>query len=452
MPAPRVLSVFFIAACTVNDITVRTSAIDNRSQSDTGDDYEFAHVSAESYTLQKPGFYAVHGAGDWTSMFKEDVKGNRPPVPNAIDFQKQMLFVATSKTPGAKTIEVQKITRTFDGLHIYVLETLTPENCPAQAALKGPPMDIVSLDNVKFDMHVVYDRVHADSCGPPPDAVVACRVAGSGQAGADRIAASMGETIDCDSNQSKAQTGTIVERRWELKKPPGSSSKVVIGKENIGITFPIDAWGAYQIELGVRDSTRDGTGLGVVEVLPPNAGVQLYWTREDADPKALPRVELHVIDLGSWSDCNAKMSKPWCEVKVTGALQQAAISPQENHRYKVQVRYLDARLPGSPGICVRAFGGKGARPQSSCDGEDVQRGKNALWELGALDIPHAVFYDARLPKPPEPQASNADAGAPASTLTNVVIPPPPPPATTRTAAPPPPPPPPATTSTATIEL
>ena len=448
MAARRVFSLFFIAACNVNDITVRTSAIDNRSSSDTGDDYEFQHVASESYTQQKPGFYAVHGAGDWTSMFTESAQGTRPPMPTSVDFQKQMLFVATSKTPGAKSIEVQKITRTFDGLHIYVLETLTPENCPAQAAQKGPPMDIVSLDNVKLDMHVVYDRVHADSCGPPPDAIVACRVAGSGQAGSDHIAASVGETIDCDSNQSKPQTGTIVERKWELVKPPGSSTKVVIGKDNIGVTFPVDAWGSYQVDLGIRDATRDGTGLGVVDVLPPNAGVQLYWTREGADPASLPRVELHVIDLGSFADCNAKTSKPWCEVKVVGALQQAAISPEEKRRYKVQVRYLDARLPGAPGICVRAFA-KGTRAQSSCDGEDVQRGKNATWELGALDIPHGVFYDARLPKPPEVVATTADAGAPPAALTNVVIPPPPPPATTHVTQPPPPP---TATSTATIEL
>jgi hypothetical protein len=451
MAARRVFSLFFMAACAVNEITVRTSEVDNRSQSDTGDDYEFQHVTSADYTQQKPGFYAVHGQGDWTSMFKESPQGTRPPLPASVDFQKQMLFVATSKTPGAKSIEVQKITRTFDGLHIYVLETLTPENCPAQTAAKGPPMDIVTLDNVKYDMHVVYDRIHADSCGPPPDAIVACRIAGSGQAGADHITASVGETIDCDGNQSKAQTGTIIDRKWELAKPPGSSSKLVVGKDNIGVTFPVDAWGSYSVDLGVHDATREGTGLGVVDVLPQSVGVQLYWTREGADPASLPRVEIHVIDLGSFTDCNAKTSKPWCEVKVTGALQQASISPQENHRYKVQVRYLDARLPGAPGLCVRAFS-KGARAQSSCDGEDVQRGKNATWELGALDIPHAVFYDARLPKPPEPKIADADAGAPPAALTNVVIPPPPP-ATTRTAAPPPPPPPTATaTSTATIEL
>ncbi len=450
MAARRVLSLLFIAACLKsNDISVRTSEIDNRSPSDTGDDYEFQHVTADNLTQQKPGFYAVHGPSDWMSLFTESAQGTRPPLPAGVDFQKQMLFVATSKTPGAKSIEVQKITRTFDGLHIYVLETLTPQNCPAQPS-KGPAIDIVSLDNVTFDMHIVYDRVHADSCGPPPDAIVACRIAGSGQPGADRIAANIGETIDCDSSQSKAQTGTIVERKWELTKPPGSSTKVVIGKDNVGVTFPVDAWGTYQVDLGVRDATRDGSSLGAVDVLPPNAGVQLYWTREGADPASLPRVELHVIELGSSTDCNAKTSKPWCEVKIAGALQQATISPQENKRYKVQVRYLDARLPGAPGICVRAFA-KGARAQSACDGEDVQRGKNATWELGALDIPHATFYDARLPKPPESALANADAGAPPAALTNVVIPPSPPPTTTATHTAPPPPT--ATpTSTSTIEL
>ena len=431
----RVCALVFLAACVKsNDITVRTSAVDDRSQTDTGDDYDFQHVSVEGYTQQKPGFYAVHGASDWVSMFDESPQGTRPPVPASVDFQKSMLFVATSKTPGAKSIEVQKITRTADGLHIYVLETLPADQCPAQDK-KGTPMDIVSLDNVPFDMHVVYDRVHADSCGPPPDAVVTCRVAGSGQAGSDKLVATPGENIDCDSSQSKPQIGQIVDRKWQLNAaPPGSSTKLTVGKDNIGVTFPVDAWGAYQVGLDVRDATRDGSGLGVVEVLPPDAGVELYFSRP-GDPASMPRVELHVIDLGSFADCNAKTSKPWCDVKGSPLLQQATISPESNRRYKVQVKYLDARLPGGPGVCVRAFA-KGAPPQSTCDGEDVQRGKNAIWELGALDLPHATFYDARLPKPP-------------AATTTTSAPPPPPPATTHATPPPPPPPP---SGSAQIEL
>ena len=451
----RVCALVFLAACVkANDITVRTSAIDDRSQSDTGDDYDFQHVPVEGYTQQKPGFYAVHGAGDWISMFNESPQGARPPVPASVDFDKNMLFVATSKTPGAKSIEVQKITRTADGLHVYVLETLPADSCPP-VPQKATPMDIVSLDNVTYDMHVVYDRVHAETCGPPPDAVVACRIAGAGQAGGDQIKASPGEMIDCDSTKSKPQIGTIVDRKWQLNAvPPGSATKLTVGKDNLGVTFPVDAWGVYQVGLDVRDQTREGSGLGVVEVLPPDAGVELYYTRAaNVDPATLPRVELHVFELGSFADCNIKTSKPWCEIHSAVALQQATLSPESNKRYKVTVKYLDARLPGGPGVCVRAFA-KGTQPVSTCDGEDVQRGKNATWELGALDVPHATFYDARLPKPPAPVvASNADAGAPAATLT-AVIPPPPPPTTTTTVthAPPPPPPPTAPTGSAQIEL
>src|SRR5438445_2434492 len=93
MAARRVFLVFVIAACLKsNDITVRTSAIDNRSPSDTGDDYDFQHVATEGYAQQKPGFYAVHGQADWTSMFSESTKGTRPPLPASVDFTKQMLF------------------------------------------------------------------------------------------------------------------------------------------------------------------------------------------------------------------------------------------------------------------------------------------------------------------------------------------------------------------------
>ncbi|HEX4511968.1 MAG TPA: hypothetical protein VH054_00485, partial [Polyangiaceae bacterium] len=73
------LSLLFIAACLKsNDITVRTSEIDNRSPTDTGDDYEFQHVSADNLAQQKPGFYAVHGPADWTAMFTESAQGTRP--------------------------------------------------------------------------------------------------------------------------------------------------------------------------------------------------------------------------------------------------------------------------------------------------------------------------------------------------------------------------------------
>ncbi|HEY1958548.1 MAG TPA: hypothetical protein VGH28_23180 [Polyangiaceae bacterium] len=440
MNAVRACLLVLLAACVkTNDISVRTSAVDDRSPTDTGDDYDYEHVAADGYLRQKPGFFAIHGMTDWSEAFARDEAGNVPPLPAAVDLKSKMLFVATSKTPDAKSIEVQKITRTFDGLHIYVLETLPAPSCPAEPR-KAPPMDIVALDNVQLDLHVVYDRVHADTCGPPPDAVVTCRVAGSGSPGDAKISASPGEVIDCDSNKSKAQVGAITDRSWQLGGlPPGSASKLAIGKNAIGVTFPVDAWGVYQVDLTIHDAVREGSGLGLVEVLPPEAGVELYYAHaERMDPASLPRAELHVIEmpwgLGTSGDCSLKSPRSFCEVHTAVGAQQGTLNPQENKRYRVMVRYLDARLPGAPNACVRAFA-KGIVPVSTCDAADAQRGKGSVWDLGALDVPHAAFYDAHLAKPPAPIAATPDAGAP-------------PPAPTATQAPPPP----APTGSSNIEL
>ena len=100
---------------------------------------------------------------------------------------------------------------------------------------------------------------------------------------------------------------------------------------------------------------------------------------------------------------------------TTPTLQQAILRPEEKKRYRVVVEYLDPRLPGTAVPCVRLFA-KGAKAESTCVRRllDAQRAKNATWELGALDMPHATFYDARLPKPPE-TASAAPPPPPAAT-------------------------------------
>ena len=453
MPTLRWLLVLLVVAGCVksNDITVRTSEIDDRSPSDTGDDYDFEHVTADGYARQNPGFFAVHGQSDWYQVFKRDDSGNVPPMPKDVDFKSHMLFVATSKTPGAKSIEVQKITRTFDGLHIYVLETLPAPSCPPEPS-KGPPMDIVSLDNVPFDMHVVYDRVHADTCGPPPDAVVVCRVAGSGSPGDAKMTATPGEMIDCDSSQSRPRVGAINDRSWQLGSlPPGSATKLTVGKGAMGVSFPVDAWGVYQVDLTIHDAVREGSALALVEVLPPAAGVELYFAHaERLDPATLPRTELHVVEmpfgLGSNGDCSLKAQRAFCEMHTAVGMQQGALTPEGHKRYRVMVKYLDARLPGAPTVCVRAFT-RGVVPESACDAEDVQRGKGSVWDVGALDLDHATFYDAHLAKPPAPAAPSTTP-PPAPSVTHAPPPPrpPPPPATHA------PPPPPAPTGSAEIEL
>lgn len=400
-------SLVLLAGCVKsNDITVRTSEMDQRSTPEAGDDYDFQPVPSDAYSRQNPGFFAVHGEADWVQAFKRDDSGNAPPLPSGIDWKTHMLFVATSKTPGAKSIEVQKITRTFDGLHIYVLETLPAASCPVEPTARLP-MEIVSLDNVPLDLHVVYDRVHAETCGPPPDAVVTCRVAGSGAPGEAKITASPGEMIECDSSQARPRVGAIGTRSWQLGAlPPGSATKLTVGKGEMTVSFPVDAWGVYQIDLTVRDAAREGSALALVEVLPPAAGVELYFEHADRlDPATLPRTELHVVEsphgLGSAADCSLKAARDFCDVHTAVSMQQAALTPEPKQRYRVMVRYLDARLPGAPTACVRVFS-RGVVPTSVCDAGGASRGRGAVWNVGLLDLEHASISDAPVAHEPAP--------------------------------------------------
>ncbi len=435
-----------IAGClNANHLVISTSPIDEHTPSDTGDDYDFEHVATDGYTRQKTGFYVVRDENDWRAIWKDTKDSAAPPSsPAKIDYKKKMIFVATSPSDDAKLIEVQKVTHTFAGLQIYVVETLPPKNCPPRAPLKSTPMDIVAFDTVKDDVHVHYDRLRAETCGPPPDAVAVCRVAGSGAAGSEKLASSPGDSIDCDSTQSKPQEGKIIDRQWQLLgTPAGSATKLTIGKDNIGVTFPVDAWGSYQVSLSIRDATREGSAIAIVGVLPPDLGIELFWQR--ADPSAPPRGELHVVELpfgigSANADCSSTMQKPWCEVHTVLALQQALLRPESNKRYHVLVKYADARMLGGPVACLRVFP-KGAPAITTCDSDDAQRKAGAAWDVGALDPARGNFYDPRLSKPPVATA-NADAGAPAPTFTGTVVAPPP----THTTVKPPPPPPPTSTS------
>jgi hypothetical protein len=397
-----------LASCTEqNRIVVHTGTLDDVTRPDVGDEVEIVHVSTEGYVAQKPGYYAVHDASDWLFVWKDPrPDAQPPPPPSGTSFDRDMLFVATAPDAAAKSIEIKRVVEQASGLHIYVVERLPGANCPVTAS-GPPPMDIVEMASTGADIHVHADRVRDDPCGPPPDAMVLCRVAGIGQAGARDMIAKPGQKIDCDSNQSRPHTGTITDRVWQLEPAPGSTTKLAVGPESRGITFFPDAWGTYRVSVEVRDQVRAGSAYALVEAPPPADGfpIELHWTKVDRndDPSMYPRVELRVSD--GTDECSPTAAKPWCEVHVTGTVQRAIVRPEPGKTYRASVVYDDFRLKGSAMACVRTFPQgpplagtrpraplpRGAQPLSArvCD-EALHKAGDA-WDLGTLDPASRTF-------------------------------------------------------------
>ncbi len=416
-----------LAFCTEqNRILVHAQAIDGHSTPDVGDDIEFLHVPTEGYVAQKPGFFTVHDTNDWLFIWKDPRHDAQPPpAPREIDFKKEMLFVATSQTEGAQSISVKKIIGQSSGIHVYVVETLGGPACPVKPNT-APPMDIVAFPSTSFDVHVHHDRVHAQECGPPPDAIALCRGAGEGLPGHQKIAATVGETVDCDASQSKPSTGALVDRGWQLTSvPPGSTTKLTVGSQGLGVTFVVDAWGTYVLGLEVRDEARTGWATATIDSPPPTTGIpiELHWTAFDRndDSSMFPKVELHIAELSNASnDCGPATAKTWCEVHITGTVQQAVVRPEAGKAYRTYVTYDDFRLKGSAVACVRTFPA-GKPSLAVCD--ETVRAANTSWDVGAYDDATSTFYDPKKGKPtpmimpqtrPQTQTPATDAGAPHS--------------------------------------
>jgi len=383
-----------LASCTEqNRIVVHTGAMDDVTRPDVGDEIETVHVPTDGYTQQKPGFYAVHDASDWLFVWKDPRPDAQPPAPpSGTSFDRDMLFVATAPDPAAKSIEIKRVVMQASGLHVYVVERLPGADCPAATSSGPPPMDIVEMPSTGADIHVHADRVRDDPCGPPPDAMVVCRVAGLGQPGARDMIATPGQKIDCDSNQSRARTGSIIDRVWQLEPAPGSTTKLAVGPGSRGITFFPDAWGTYRVSVEVRDQAQAGSAYALVVAPPPADGfpIELHWTKVDRndDPSMYPRVELRVSD--GTDECTPTIAKPWCEVHVTGTVQRAIVRPEPGKTYHASVVYDDFRLKGAAIACARTFPKgaplpRGAQPLSARVCDDSIRKAGDKWELGTLD-------------------------------------------------------------------
>ncbi len=416
------VGILVLAGCVEpNRIIVHAAAVDDHTQPALGASVDFDHMPTDGFKGQKAGFFAVHSVADWVQVFSRPSEA--PPPPETVDFSKEMLFVATTSAPESKSIEVSRIVSTTSGTHVYVTETMPGPGCPPDPA-KGPAMDVVALPSNAFDIHVHHDRVHAAQCAPAPEARVACRVAGSGAAGVEELSAPVGQTIDCDGSKSLPHVGAIVDRNWSFSSVPlGSTAKLIVNPNGLGVSFEPDAWGAYNVLLEVRDEARLGTKTATIEAEPPKDGVplQLYWTRFKVgeDAAKFPRIELHMTLLPGGGDCGPAQPSGWCEVHALRSVQQALARPPSGQRVRVSVKYVELRPATTALACVKSLV-HGKPPAVLCD-DDEPRRPGDVWDLGVVDQASGEFYDARLPGPPAPPP-------PA---------PPPPPASTTPAPPPP---------------
>ncbi len=363
---------------------------------DIGDNVDAARIVKPTYAGLPAGWYMIRSEEDWALLFADFPSR---PLPPTVDFNNTMILGGYSGSSEATALQVTKVIRSADAIHVYAMQTSAGEGCPR---LKGtpPPFDMVSLARSDKPIHIHADTERGVTCdGGGPKGGVVCRSASSPK-WAVRGSVQLGDQVECQA-QNEAWSSNIVDQSVLMSEiPKGSAAKLTFDGTGMRVRFPVDSLGRYVIRLELtEDQGRKGGGSAVVDAVPPTRDtyVELFWSKFDGsdDPSTFPRVELHALEMpangrAAWVDCfgDAKERPAWCELETHGANTLMRLHSDPPGRFAIGARYIDDRFQGAPVLCVRTFK-NAALMRETCD-PSVRRA-GAYWQAGVLSEATGTF-------------------------------------------------------------
>ena len=361
----------------------------------SGDTVKLRRGGQEAYVGLRGGFYVVRSADDWRNAWPS---GNAPPYPAALDPARTMLLLGVSDSDQMATMKIDRAVENSSVMLVYVKETSIGQGCTEKP--DRPPFDAVITSRSDKPVKFIVSAEQAESCGDPPAVTVNCRV-NNGQTWAPKIAATPGDTVDCEMQAASRGRFALTDQALTLSElPGGSTAKLAYSKAPVRGSFVADVFGVYGVHGEATDDGDRRTHIvAQVEVLPPKTKdvlVQLVWTNFDAsdDPETFPRVKLRAIEETPAKQliqsCASDAPRAgFCTVESKHGYTTMKLNASSK-RLPIDVQYTDERIEKGPEVCVQLFF-DGQRTANVCDKE--HRAAGARWQVGTLEMPTGTFYD-----------------------------------------------------------
>ena len=391
---------------------VRTNPGDKVEQI-KGDNVKLKRGPQEAFSGARSGFYAIRGIEDWERAWPAD---RSPPMPQTLDTDRQMLFLAVSEGRDITRTKVQRALETATFLYVWVRETKLGEGCVNKSTERA--FDAVVAARADKPVKFFVEEEDGESCGAPPVADVKCRLANQ-QTWSAKIEAQPGDALECTMTASARGKFELVDKLLSMAElPAGSTSKLAFKKGPQRAELEVDVYGTYTVSAEAADEAgRRGKASATIEVKPPKTKdvlVQLVWAGFDRTDTAdtFPRVNLRVAEEGPKGQrCSAEIPIPGlCEVKTRGAYTYMRI-PEGNRRLPVSVQFLDERIEKGPGPCVHVWY-DGVRTGETCD--RLHRDADEIWKVGVLDTATGKLLPDGASPSTSATSDTSDAGAPAA--------------------------------------
>jgi hypothetical protein len=378
----------------------------------SGDEVKLRRPADDTYAGLRGGAHVVRSNEEWQRIWKQGAE--QPTFPAKDPMQEMMLLVA-SEDPIVSRTKITRAIETGSLLTVFVKQTLLGEGCVRrQEDPRG--FDAVIAPRIDKPVKFYVEDEDAPTCGEPPKASVACRIAAA-ESWASKVTAKAGDVVECElSSVAKGKYELVDQVLTLTDAPPGSNAKLAFSKGPTRATLALDTFGTYAVRAEATDEAgRHGRATATIEVVPKKTRdvlLQLTWANVDTSEltSPLPRVLLRVTQEGPRAQrCSAEVPVPGlCDAKTRGPYTYMKIPPGRR-KLPVSVLYLDERAEAGPSPCVQVWF-NGERTATVCDQD--HRHAEDRWELGTLETATGKLVAPK--PPPEKPAEPKPAAAPAS--------------------------------------
>lgn len=368
-----------------------------------GDPIKIRRPGGDTYVGVRGGAYVVRDADDWRKMWKGAEE--QPDFPSSLDPLKEMLVVVATDDAIVSQLEIAEAVEAGDFVTVRVRQTILGEGCVRSSDARSG-LDAVVATRVDKPIRFYVEDEDGPSCGEPPKAEIACRLAASSEWNTS-LTVKTGDVVECELSTVTNGRYELVDQTLSLlDAPPGSDAKLSFSNGATRATLALDQFGTYSIRAEATDEAgRKGRATATIEALPRKSRdvlIQLTWNDVDMTELAtpLPRVVLRVTQGGPRGQrCSSEVPVPGlCDAKTRGPYTYMKI-PASRRRLPLSVLYLDERAQEGPSPCVNVWF-NGVQTVSVCDRD--HRHAEDRWEIGTLET-----WTGRItpPKPPaEPKA------------------------------------------------
>lgn len=318
-----------------------------------------------------------------------------PAAEAPVDFDEELVFIASAGMGSGEAMAVTKAVATVDGLHVTVVHSFPGRGCPTLAVERWMGQE-VAIEQAEGPVHVHVEERRGPPCLEAPVATLECWTADRPQQRAGSVRSIEQVPIHCDASASRTDGGRGVPERWSWRlvtAPEGSELEEGPIGDGPELEVVTDAPGTYAWELTITDAQGNqdtSTGSALIGPVQRSFDVTAMWESQNGEPVEAPLV-VEVRRGDAICAIGADPKPAWCVTRPLGpppgSPSIVQLAAEARGRFRITVRYPEGRPDGAVAKLTVAPDGVPTHVLR----DDEPRPAGSHWTIGTVRMPLGSF-------------------------------------------------------------